>query len=147
MPYIPQEDRGRSRLAPTNPGELNFAVTSLIDDYMIKQGGYDYALLNSIVGDLEIIIGMYVVTPVLYSQAADISQGLENIELCDGITKIVEHFGEYFLESDIKGNLVSSAVGAVSCAKTELERVIIAEYEEEKREENGPVYTAQKKVK
>lgn len=55
MPYIAPEDR--ERLAggepPTSPGELNYAITRLIDDYLRAQGGLAYAGINEVVGVLE----------------------------------------------------------------------------------------------
>jgi len=59
MPYISQE--ARSRLAegdvPQNAGELNFAITQLVDAYLSRAaaeaGRTRYAHLNEAVGVLE----------------------------------------------------------------------------------------------
>lgn len=59
MPYIRKEDR--DALDPTNhveypqassPGELNFQITRLIDEYL-ERGGLSYAGVNTVVGVLE----------------------------------------------------------------------------------------------
>lgn len=55
MPYIDPE--ARARLAkgerPETPGELNYAVTRLVDQYLADRGGLRYAHLNEVVGVLE----------------------------------------------------------------------------------------------
>ncbi|MEX2572294.1 MAG: hypothetical protein WD737_13430 [Gemmatimonadota bacterium] len=54
MPYISQE--ARTRLddggEPDNAGELNYAVTRLIDDYLVRKG-MRYGNLNEVIGALE----------------------------------------------------------------------------------------------
>lgn len=55
MPYIEPDER--RRLAgggkPENAGELNYAITRLIDDYLHERGKIRYAHLNEVVGVLE----------------------------------------------------------------------------------------------
>lgn len=55
MPYI--EASARARIdeggAPETPGELNYALTRLVDDYLVRMGGVRYALLNEVIGALE----------------------------------------------------------------------------------------------
>jgi hypothetical protein len=55
MPYI--DPSARARLdgggRPEDPGELNYALTRLVDDYLIDKGGLRYAHLNEVVGALE----------------------------------------------------------------------------------------------
>ncbi|MEX1258018.1 MAG: hypothetical protein WEG36_10395 [Gemmatimonadota bacterium] len=55
MPYI--EASARVRVdeggAPETPGELNYALTRLVDDYLVRMGGVRYALLNEVIGALE----------------------------------------------------------------------------------------------
>jgi predicted negative regulator of RcsB-dependent stress response len=55
MPYI--EKQARERLdrgdSPKTAGELNYAITRLVDDYLIQLGGIRYAHLNEAVGALE----------------------------------------------------------------------------------------------
>ena len=55
MPYIPGDDRQRidSGGAPETPGELNYAISRLVDDYVARKGGVRYAHLNEVVGVLE----------------------------------------------------------------------------------------------
>ncbi len=59
MPYIPEEAREeikgqvvvQSRRVPNNSGELNFSITSIILEYLERQGLY-YQTLNDITGAL-----------------------------------------------------------------------------------------------
>jgi hypothetical protein len=55
MPYI--EAKARERIdgggAPESAGELNYAVTRLVDAYLVDHGGLRYALLNEAIGALE----------------------------------------------------------------------------------------------
>ncbi len=55
MPYIPTEDRKRIDAggAPGTPGELNYAISRLVDDYLMARGGIRYTHLNEVVGVLE----------------------------------------------------------------------------------------------
>lgn len=55
MPYIDQDARKRidGGSAPENAGELNYAITRLVDEYLIAKGGIRYAHLNEVVGVLE----------------------------------------------------------------------------------------------
>jgi len=55
MPYI--DSAARARLSaggqPETPGELNYAVTLLMDRYLLNRGGLRYAHLNEAIGVLE----------------------------------------------------------------------------------------------
>ena len=55
MPYI--ETKARERIdgggAPESAGELNYAVTRLVDADLVAGGGLRYALLNEAIGALE----------------------------------------------------------------------------------------------
>lgn len=55
MPYIDQEARTRMDRGeePKTAGELNYRITRLIDDYLIRKGGVRYAHLNEVIGVLE----------------------------------------------------------------------------------------------
>lgn len=55
MPYITAEARERLDHGgqPETPGELNYAITRLVDDYLMQKGGIRYAYLNEVVGALE----------------------------------------------------------------------------------------------
>ena len=55
MPYIDPEDRERVVMdGPETPGELNFRVIELINDYIDASGEpVSYALFNEILGVLE----------------------------------------------------------------------------------------------
>ncbi len=55
MPYVTvavrsELDGGRR---PANAGELNYAITRLVDRYLIDLGGMRYAHLNEAIGALE----------------------------------------------------------------------------------------------
>lgn len=55
MPYITAEDRARIDKGgkPETAGELNYAITRLVDDYLIQKGGVRYRHLNEVIGALE----------------------------------------------------------------------------------------------
>ncbi len=55
MPYITAEARTRLEKGgkPETAGELNYAITRLVDDYLIQKGGIRYAHLNEVIGVLE----------------------------------------------------------------------------------------------
>lgn len=55
MPYVDAEARERidGGGAPETPGELNYAISRLVDDYLLRRGGIRYAHLNEVVGVLE----------------------------------------------------------------------------------------------
>lgn len=56
MPYIKQEDRGYfeavTKLAPENPGELNYVLTRIVNQYFADNGGR-YQQINDVIGALE----------------------------------------------------------------------------------------------
>lgn len=54
MPYIKPDDRARiiGGESPTTAGELNFAITMLITDYL-RAKNLSYQTINDIVGALE----------------------------------------------------------------------------------------------
>ena len=59
MPYIPQEYRAElndpSEFVPTTPGELNYAITRLLTEYLTDQGDHvpTYDRFNEVIGALE----------------------------------------------------------------------------------------------
>lgn len=55
MPYISADARARLDAGgtPVNAGELNYALTRVVDDYLIRKGGIRYAHLNEVVGAME----------------------------------------------------------------------------------------------
>lgn len=55
MPYINSDDRKRidAGEAPNTAGELNYAITRLVDAFIVAQGGTRYAHINTAVGALE----------------------------------------------------------------------------------------------
>lgn len=55
MPYIPKDRRAelaKHGPMPTNAGELNFAITDLVNWYLVAHGKR-YATLNEVIGVLE----------------------------------------------------------------------------------------------
>lgn len=52
MPYINASDRDRALNDPHTPGELNFALTRLLQHYM-RDKPLTYTLLNECLGALE----------------------------------------------------------------------------------------------
>jgi len=58
MPYISKTQREeitKHGVPPSVPGELNFAISSLIDQYIDNIGGLSYVSLNTIIGVLECV--------------------------------------------------------------------------------------------
>ena len=53
MPYIKKASRSRARFRPDNAGELNYAITKLIDAYYHLPGNKNYQAINDIVGALD----------------------------------------------------------------------------------------------
>ena len=55
MPYIDKEKRAiiNAGNSPTDPGELNYAITVLVDKYLVAKGGPRYVYLNEIIGAME----------------------------------------------------------------------------------------------
>ena len=55
MPYITAEARARLDKGgtPEAAGELNYAITRLVDEYLMQKGGIRYAHLNEVMGALE----------------------------------------------------------------------------------------------
>ena len=53
MPYIPEAARERAEYQPRTAGELNFAITSLLLDYIEDVRGKSYEAYNEVVGVLE----------------------------------------------------------------------------------------------
>lgn len=55
MPYIKQERREAilAGAKPQDAGELNFAISVLVDNYLKDKGGIKYSHLNEVVGALD----------------------------------------------------------------------------------------------
>lgn len=55
MPYIKKERRKEinSGVTPADVGELNYAITKMVDQYIIENGGLRYARINDAIGALE----------------------------------------------------------------------------------------------
>lgn len=58
MPYIHHDDRERAAREPANPGELNFAISKLLDEYVLRRALGDrfnlrYAMLAEAISAAE----------------------------------------------------------------------------------------------
>jgi hypothetical protein len=55
MPYIKQERRVAILQGerPEDAGELNFAITMLVDNYLKERGGIRYSHLNEVIGAMD----------------------------------------------------------------------------------------------
>lgn len=55
MPYITKERRETilAGAKPQDAGELNFAITTLVDSYLVDKGALRYANLNEVIGAIE----------------------------------------------------------------------------------------------
>lgn len=55
MPYVDAEARVRLNGGgkPQTPGELNYAITRIVDEYLTQKGNLRYSHLNEVVGALE----------------------------------------------------------------------------------------------
>ena len=55
MPYISQKRRDAilAGADPNDAGELNFAITILVDKFLRNKGGLRYAHINEVVGAME----------------------------------------------------------------------------------------------
>lgn len=55
MPYIKQMERlGCPDFCTTNPGVLNYVISSLIDNYL-SEAGVSYSNINEVIGVLECV--------------------------------------------------------------------------------------------
>lgn len=52
MPYIKTEDRARARIIPKTAGELNYAISCLVGEYVLREG-LNYQHINDCVGAME----------------------------------------------------------------------------------------------
>jgi hypothetical protein len=55
MPYIDKSARERlnSGSQPVTAGELNYAITRIVDEYLMQKGAIRYAHINEVMGVLE----------------------------------------------------------------------------------------------
>ena len=52
MPYVDPEVRGPAEFVPETAGELNYALTKVIQGYMLRTG-LSYTIINDVIGALE----------------------------------------------------------------------------------------------
>jgi hypothetical protein len=52
MPYINRADYKRASHSPETPGELNFAITTLLVEYTMRKGLF-YSTINDVMGAVE----------------------------------------------------------------------------------------------
>lgn len=52
MPYIKNEEKKllAAGVPPSNAGELNYVITKLVNDYLLRKRKINYAAMNEIVG-------------------------------------------------------------------------------------------------
>jgi hypothetical protein len=55
MPYIAISQRKAARKIPLTVGELNYAITILIQEYVARQGGVNYENVNAVQGVLRCV--------------------------------------------------------------------------------------------
>jgi hypothetical protein len=53
VPYIVPGERHEPKPVTGGPGDLNYTITRLCDQYIIARGGVSYTLLNEVIGVLE----------------------------------------------------------------------------------------------
>ena len=124
MPYIPDPARRAALDAGTafaeNVGELNYRCTRILDSWLAEVG-VSYTNLNRAVGEVEACFDWSKLPP----EGTPGRSIMNEISLFLGTGK-----GD---KTDVKG--------ALRLAELELERRIIAPYEDIKIEQNGDVYT------
>ena len=101
MPYITELERkivDREGERPWNPGTLNYAVTRLVDQYLVDRHA---CLVDELAGT-----DAGPVSPLYYEW-------------------------------------INEVIGVLECAKLELYRRVAAPYEDDKRLQNGDVYSCQ----
>lgn len=131
MPYIKRVNRKiiKETGVAKDAGELNFLITSRIQEYLIISG-ISYQKFNDILGVLESI-------------KLGINKPIYNPSLGEEITTpYILHKHLYKIVSDyaIKDNTEYDILGVLEGAKLELYRRKIALYEDIKIKENGDVY-------
>lgn len=124
MPYIPDPARRAALDAGTafaeNVGELNYRTTRILDSWLAEVG-VSYTNLNRAVGEVEACFDWSKLPP----------EGTPGRSIMNEISRFLgTGKGD---KTDVKG--------ALRLAELELERRIIAPYEDIKIEQNGDVYT------
>lgn len=135
MPYIVQSDRSRSETQPTNPGELNYAITLKMIKYTL--GNKRYSTMAEIVGDVERIRFTFFMK-MAYDKLPDASSYFlfKHKPMADEILEVV---GYYVDNIHDKRNL-HTVTDALDMAAREYYRRVVAPYEDRKRDEQGEVY-------
>ena len=124
MPYIPDPARRAALDAGTayaeDVGELNYRCTRILDTWL-SEVGVKYANLNRAIGEVEACFDWSKLPP----------EGTPGRSIMNEISRFLgTGKGD---KTDVKG--------ALRLAELELERRIIAPYEDIKIEQNGDVYT------
>jgi hypothetical protein len=141
MPYIENKDNIRERIMigkqkPTNPGELNYYMTTQILRYLADQramfGRLSYQTLNYVYGKLDEI----------YDNADKISLALDKERFVQNVQLVIRR---YILDTDNVfsengEHIMTDVRGAIRACQAEFYRRLIAPYEDQKIKENGDVY-------
>ena len=145
MPYIAPADRKRLEQEggeAKTPGELNYLITKIIDNFLDRPDGIRYALLNEAVGALESVkLELYRrITAPTPDQEFSENGGDGNTpgDLNFLIIRLVE--GYLALLQGSRSAKLNEVIGALDCAKLELYRRVAAPYEDQKIAESGDVY-------
>lgn len=140
MPYI--DGAAREALAAgapsRTPGELNYVITRIINDY-VKAQGLSYTVLNDVMGVL------HGVEPCVRDRRRPLGHPPCN---ADELTHVIGRLlGEYMKvkastsPTDERDTATEIAVdGVLSSVMAEFYRRLVVPYEDRKREENGEVY-------
>ncbi len=160
MPYILEADRQSidARMksdglswAPKNAGEMNYAMTMIMDNYFVANDGPRYAHLNNLVGAMEVVKieglpGLRQIHRVEWDQEVDTVSGdvwehgiswtpktIRQFAIFVGVSFLSANNGKRFSKFEI--------AGCLQCCQMELYRLIGGPYEDKKLAENGPAYT------
>ncbi|TGD70641.1 hypothetical protein E4634_20915 [Mangrovimicrobium sediminis] len=57
MPYVSKDAREKLETSkyPESPGELNYMITRMVDEYLVSKGGLRYTNINEVIGALECV--------------------------------------------------------------------------------------------
>ena len=140
MPYIENKDNIRERIMrgtqkPSNPGELNYYMTTQILKYLADQRlmseRLSYKTLNYVYGKLDEIYENF---NVLAFRSSD-ELFVQNIQIV--VRRYIIDAGDRFENVE---QTMADVRGAIHACQTEFYRRLIAPYEDQKIKENGDVY-------
>lgn len=129
MPYIDRVRRAELEyVAPRNPGELNFAVTTITLNWL-KGGTINYRNLNHAHGVIE---------RLKQTGPAALSGGTTHKDdLVRNLCRTLSEYWDENKESTGDEDLTNEVIGVLACVQMELYHRVTRPYEEGKIEENG----------